>query len=879
MAATRAPRTRTSYDYAASHPVHHPQSSFKPVARTRRNLLHEAMLEDLENGRIPLAPPSESKSRFFDFLNRSPSSTNVNATDDKARRNTMSTKGLRLESVYDRRTPDAFTTHEEVPIRLSIETKDSQTSSAQHSTTTDASPPSAAPRSMASMASSRRASRLTMKSSSAFRKDTKPLPPLPKFEPPPLFQAYPQAIKHGTLQTPTMSIEEILRVHQFQRYTRLRQGLLQGAAEANTDSSAATGRENKVALQHGGSIAKTGWSEKVFVLVTSGYLLQYAGTGPFDRQPEKILQLGRASAAFASDAIPGRHWVLQVSQLPKGAEAEPEDSKSRFPKFSFRNAVARKAAANFLLVLDSAEEMNSWMLEVRSEIDAMGGKRYQRGARSEKAPESDVDSASQYSRSQYSQSTRSASITRNPSMVSGLQSSQRAITEAVEEISSPRGTPKSSRTDSASILTSASQGNNRYSVRHSMETQPSIDTRLTTTTEASQEQLQLEHLREDGRFSKLSTWTPNTSPGSSPAVTPKRSSFGLPQIVPLSSGLSSLFVDRYSTSTATSEPNEQDWLQEQTALFPKPLRTRSNSSNLAKTDSTSSRSGRPARKRTSVHAAHRVSKIRMEKAPPLPTPPASASLSPSTPDNSYRQRASYHSTGDSPTLSSPPSILCSTPSIVSSPPSLVSSSPCSIGGKEDSPVDISAIPLPEIPLDWLSSSATPPIPVKSPRRYNSGKSLARKAQATLDTPPSTPPSPESLSPHAANVPVYVTSLHPKSFCRPASMQPTQRSCSDQQRSSFLSAKSTPAGPSSPATGPKPQKRIANRKSMPALLGPPSAPPPSCPLPEVPQFLPTRAHSTATVNGKVAAEAQRQEDLASINKRKLMERRSMGFLRR
>lgn len=55
---------------------------------------------------------------------------------------------------------------------------------------------------------------------------------------------------------------------------------------------------------------KVEWTRKIFILVTSGYLLQYASAGSFDRVPEKMMKLGKDSVAFASDAIPGKHVCI-----------------------------------------------------------------------------------------------------------------------------------------------------------------------------------------------------------------------------------------------------------------------------------------------------------------------------------------------------------------------------------------------------------------------------------------------------------------------------------------------------------------------------------------------------------------------------------------
>ncbi|OCK84163.1 hypothetical protein K432DRAFT_274286, partial [Lepidopterella palustris CBS 459.81] len=113
---------------------------------------------------------------------------------------------------------------------------------------------------------------------------------------------------------------------------------------------------------------------KIYVLVTSGYVLQYAGDGPFDRLPEKVLQLGKESAAFACDLIPGKHWVLQISQTAKeDGTVSMVPQKSFLSRLRLQNASARRTATSFLLVLESAEEMDSWLTAVRKEIDALGG--------------------------------------------------------------------------------------------------------------------------------------------------------------------------------------------------------------------------------------------------------------------------------------------------------------------------------------------------------------------------------------------------------------------------------------------------------------------------------------------------------------------------
>lgn len=69
--------------------------------------------------------------------------------------------------------------------------------------------------------------------------------------------------------------------------------------EATDLTTAAAKKAEKVKSKHkrqiSGSLSKADWIQKIFVLVTSGYLLQYSGEGSFDRLPEKMMQLGKDS--------------------------------------------------------------------------------------------------------------------------------------------------------------------------------------------------------------------------------------------------------------------------------------------------------------------------------------------------------------------------------------------------------------------------------------------------------------------------------------------------------------------------------------------------------------------------------------------------------
>jgi len=192
---------------------------------------------------------------------------------------------------------------------------------------------------------------------------------LANWEPPPLFKAYPQAIKHSHLPACTTSADAILRLH--------KSGFSQTGLDMTEEIS--TEKHEKARKKHrrnnsNSNSSKLEWTTKVFVLVTSGHLLQYTGSGTFDRLPEKVLHLGKDSAAFASDVIPGRHWVLQVRSVaePDRGATPPSSLFSRLP-FKIQE---RRQTANMLMVFEGAEEMDSWITTLRREIEALGGKKY-----------------------------------------------------------------------------------------------------------------------------------------------------------------------------------------------------------------------------------------------------------------------------------------------------------------------------------------------------------------------------------------------------------------------------------------------------------------------------------------------------------------------
>ncbi|QSZ34044.1 hypothetical protein DSL72_005624 [Monilinia vaccinii-corymbosi] len=209
----------------------------------------------------------------------------------------------------------------------------------------------------------------------ASKPEPKTSPNTSVFDPPPLFQSYSQSMKHARLSASTLSADAIIRMSNHKRDTRLRDEIAQttatGLDQGKEDGKTTTNHKR----QKSGSISNSDWTEKIFVLVSSGYLLQYTGEGNFDRLPEKMVQLGKESVAFASDVIPGKHWVLQVSQSMNPDGVPTSDSRSLLSRLAFRSPDYRRNATSLLLVLDSAEEMDSWIAVLRKEIEKLGGKK------------------------------------------------------------------------------------------------------------------------------------------------------------------------------------------------------------------------------------------------------------------------------------------------------------------------------------------------------------------------------------------------------------------------------------------------------------------------------------------------------------------------
>jgi len=95
------------------------------------------------------------------------------------------------------------------------------------------------------------------------------------WDPPPLFQAYPQAIKHAQLSASALSADAILRISRNKKGPGLiREEFAQTIGDQ--DQTAAAKKTEKAKSKHrrhiSGSITGAGWTQKVYVLVTSGYV-------------------------------------------------------------------------------------------------------------------------------------------------------------------------------------------------------------------------------------------------------------------------------------------------------------------------------------------------------------------------------------------------------------------------------------------------------------------------------------------------------------------------------------------------------------------------------------------------------------------------------
>ncbi|TGJ78857.1 hypothetical protein E0Z10_g9903 [Xylaria hypoxylon] len=192
------------------------------------------------------------------------------------------------------------------------------------------------------------------------------------WNPPPLFQVYPQAVKHATLPACNVPMEVLARYSETRSNKFIQEPGFRNLEHGNDFNIKIKGDTLKKKQKLASLTNSSEWTSKIFVLVTSGYLLQYAAEGTYNRVPEKILQLTATSAAYASDLIPGRHWVLQIASTTDAEGNTFMSPKSRRPKLSIRD---NKQVPNMLLIFENPESMDNWLVILRKEIEFHGGKK------------------------------------------------------------------------------------------------------------------------------------------------------------------------------------------------------------------------------------------------------------------------------------------------------------------------------------------------------------------------------------------------------------------------------------------------------------------------------------------------------------------------
>ncbi|KAF4634953.1 hypothetical protein G7Y89_g3163 [Cudoniella acicularis] len=480
-------------DTDPSHRFNPPQSTFSFNRRMRPPPMHFSSEVD-GNGRVPLRPQKlgrrESKGGLRGMFTRAKNQTEKNI----------------VSPVMEEPPPEK--PQPAVPRSLSI-TRSTTVASSNTPTT-----PSRQPA---------RTSRMNLRSKSVKPKRT-PSKPSPKssksspraptrtsaaWDPPPLFQAYPQAIKHATLSASTLSADAILRLSNHKRNNSLRDEIAQGGHDGDGNEQGLAAKKAEKKSKHrrqiSGSISKADWTQKIFILVTSGYLLQYAGDGSFDRLPEKMMQLGKESVAFASDVIPGKHWVLQISQAMDADGSPAADSRSLLSRLAFRGADYRRTATSLLLVLNSAEDMDSWLAVVRREIEALGGKKHVSETGKPKADDKVMQLKAQPSHRYLVPRGQSSnpSSPQSPSLTARAWNGDIQLQQKLEA--------------TASDLAKAQSATAR----------PSTGNRSAANSVASHDERQLENLRDSAnRLSFMSSGqrTLITSQGSSPTTSPTRES-------------------------------------------------------------------------------------------------------------------------------------------------------------------------------------------------------------------------------------------------------------------------------------------------------------------------------------------------------------------
>lgn len=653
---------------------------------------------------------------------------------------------------------------------------------------------------------------------------------LATWDPPPLFQAYPQAIKHAQLPTATTSADVILRLTDRKGSVSIREDLAhlaltpELAEEQLADRAVEKARRKHLRTL---STVRLEWTSKIYVLCTSGYLLQYNGDGNFDRLPEKVLHLSKDSAAFVSDAIPGKHWVLQVSSAMESNGVSSADSRGLLSRLPFR-AADKRHAANFLMVFESAEEMESWIAILRREIESLGGKKTLSETGRPKADPKIVQL-----RGQPSQRTL---VVRDPDRFSralppdfSLQLEQARLHE----------------------------DDRRQSIIDAeMTRDPSIDDISTTNSIISHDGRQLESLRDStNRLSYISSGqrTFLTSAGSSPACSPVRDSFA-------SSHLDDLPPAEHDLPAARPRPNAAAILDRRQSL---------------QTSGYLELRGSPMSRPQSTYTEADFAHVAANFSVPMSRRYSAVKSPSSSPEQTRSNRDSISRIARKPpptalAMARPLSIVADQPSPASPAQAPELSQVCE---EERERPDLSRDSMAGFPPRQTSlcpkEQAVTVTIRTSPRKYASSPSLNQLEGSPLSPGlrtfilPSKTPSPASSSGASHASPRPQSSFVFQSPAQRATQRLSAHSVMSYSprsedvatglpmlpESDSVSPRSMPRAPTTPPTPSSKQLRVDHskvvlgRRSMPQLVeGPPPAPPPSCALPPIPQK--ARSHSKA-----------------------------------
>jgi hypothetical protein len=185
-----------------------------------------------------------------------------------------------------------------------------------------------------------------------------------------------------------------------------------------------------------------------------------------------------------------------------------------FSRWNFR-ATERRSASNFLMVFETAEDMEGWISTLRREIETLGGKKTLTETGNPKAE----DEATPL-RERHSQRTL---VVRDPNRLSQIASQNSQSPESPENFQPPQSLPAHSQASASRSTTNVA------------ESEPPADHPLddisTTNSFVSHDGRQLDNLRENShRLSFISSGqrTVVTSAGSSPEASPTVDTFPVP---------------------------------------------------------------------------------------------------------------------------------------------------------------------------------------------------------------------------------------------------------------------------------------------------------------------------------------------------------------